>query len=128
MLYRIGEFSKLTDASIRTLRYYDEIDLFKPKEIDLFTGYRYYSKDQIEDFNLIKTLQEVGFSLEEIKDNWGNFNDSVMLDRKDKLLKEMEDIKEKIRKVDYLRSNIVDGKIVLERKEKVTKEKMKTIF
>lgn len=128
MLYRIGEFSKLTDASIRTLRYYDEIDLFKPKEIDLFTGYRYYSKDQIEDFNLIKTLQEVGFSLEEIKDNWGNFNDSVMLDRKDKLLKEMEDIKEKIRKVDYLRSNIVDGKIVLERKEKVIKEKMKTIF
>lgn len=128
MLYKIGEFSKLTDASIRTLRYYDEIDLFKPKEIDLFTGYRYYSKDQIEDFNLIKTLQEVGFSLEEIKDNWGNFNDSVMLDRKDKLLKEMEDIKEKIRKVDYLRSNIVDGKIVLERKEKVIKEKMKTIF
>ena len=128
MLYRIGEFSNLTDTSIRTLRYYDEIDLFKPKEIDLFTGYRYYSKDQIEDFNLIKTLQEVGFSLEEIKDNWGNFNDSVMLDRKDKLLKEMEDIKEKIRKVDYLRSNIVDGKIVLERKEKVTKEKIKTIF
>ena len=128
MLYRIGEFSNLTDTSIRTLRYYDEIDLFKPKEIDLFTGYRYYSKDQIEDFNLVKTLQEVGFSLEEIKDNWGNFNDSVMLDRKDKLLKEMEDIKEKIRKVDYLRSNIVDGKIVLERKEKVTKEKIKTIF
>ena len=90
MLYRIGEFSKLTDASIRTLRYYDEIDLFKPKEIDLFTGYRYYSKEQIEDFNLIKTLQEVGFSLEEIKDNWGNFNDSIMLDRKEKLKIEME--------------------------------------
>jgi len=128
MLYRIGEFSKLTDTSIRTLRYYDEIDLFKPKEIDLFTGYRYYSKEQIEDFNLIKTLQEVGFSLEEIKDNWGKFNDGVMLDRKEKLLKEMEDIKEKIRKVDYLRSNIVDGKIVLGKHEKVTKEKMKTIF
>ena len=54
MLYKIGEFSKLTNVPIKTLRYYDEINLFKPQEIDLFSGYRYYSKEQIED--LIKKI------------------------------------------------------------------------
>lgn len=55
MLYKIGEFSKLTNVPIKTLRYYDEINLFKPQEIDLFSGYRYYSKEQIED--LIKKIR-----------------------------------------------------------------------
>ena len=49
MLYKIGEFSKLTNVPIKPLRYYDEINLFKPQEIDLFSGYRYYSKEQIGD-------------------------------------------------------------------------------
>ena len=44
MLFRIGEFSKLTGIPIRTLRYYDSIDLFKPSEVDLFTSYRYYKE------------------------------------------------------------------------------------
>ena len=44
-MLRIGEFSKLTGVPIRTLRYYDEIDLFKPADIDLFTDYRYYSEE-----------------------------------------------------------------------------------
>ena len=63
MLYKIGEFSKLTDVPVKTLRYYDEINLFKPREIDLFSGYRYYSEEQQEDVKLILTLKEVGFSL-----------------------------------------------------------------
>ena len=67
MLYKIGDFSKETGVPIKTLRYYNEIDLFNPVEVDLFTGYRYYSSDQIEDLNLILKLKKVGFSLEEIK-------------------------------------------------------------
>ena len=67
MLYKIGEFSKLTNVSVKTLRYYDEINLFKPQEIDLFSGYRYYSNNQLDDLKLILSLKDVGFSLEEIK-------------------------------------------------------------
>lgn len=67
MLYKIGKFSKLVNVPVKTLRYYDEIDLFKPQEIDLFSGYRNYSEKQIDDLEVILSLKEVGFSLEEIK-------------------------------------------------------------
>lgn len=110
-MLRIGEFSKLTGIPIRTLRYYDEIDLFKPADIDLFTDYRYYNEEQVEDLNLINELKKVGFSLEEIKNNWNKFSDEVMLKKKEELLKKQEDINESIKKLDYMRSNIHNGKI-----------------
>ena len=57
-MYRIGYFPKLTGASIRTLRYYDHIDLLKLDEIDLFTGYRYYSEKQVEEQEVILQKRE----------------------------------------------------------------------
>ncbi len=66
-MYKIGDFSILSNVTIKTLRYYDTIDLFKPKIIDKFTGYRYYSDEQLEDFSLILKYKDLGFSLEEIK-------------------------------------------------------------
>ena len=119
-MLRIGEFSKLTGVPIRTLRYYDEIDLFKPADIDLFTDYRYYKEEQVEDLNLINELKKVGFSLEEIKNNWNKFSDEVMLKKKEELLKKQEDINESIKKLDYMRSNIHNGKITKNIKSKNT--------
>lgn len=111
-MYRIGEFAKITGLSITTLRYYDEIDLFKPEEIDIFTSYRYYNETQIEDIKTINDLKEIGFSLEEIKKYWNNFNNQIMLNKKQELLKEENLIKEKIKKLDIMRSQIVSGKIM----------------
>ena len=111
MLYRIGEFSKLTGIPIRTLRYYDSIDLFKPSEVDLFTSYRYYKEEQVKDLELINELKEVGFTLEEIRDNWNNFSEALFLKRKEKLLEEIELKNEAIKKTDILRSKLKDGKI-----------------
>lgn len=118
MLLQIGAFSKKSGVSIRTLRYYDEIDLFKPIEIDLFTGYRYYSDEQIKDLKLINRLKSVGFSLDEIKQNWNNFNDEIMLKKKHELEQKLKNIDSSIKELDYLRSNIVDGKIVEKLPEK----------
>ena len=86
MLYKIGEFSKLANIPIKTLRYYDEINLFKPKEIDLFSGYRYYSEEQLKDLKIILSLKEVGFSLEEIKKNKNNYSDELMRHKKTELI------------------------------------------
>lgn len=82
MLYKIGEFSNMTGLSVKTLRYYDDIDLFKPIDVDLFTGYRYYSTDQIYDLELINVLKSVGFSLEEIKNNWDSFTVDLFNEKK----------------------------------------------
>lgn len=127
MLYRIGKFSKLTGIPIRTLRYYDSIDLFKPSEVDLFTSYRYYKEEQVKDLELINELKEVGFTLEEIRDNWNNFSEELFLKRKEKLLEEIKLKNEAIKKTDILRSKIKDGKITDKIVDKETIKK-KSIF
>ena len=128
MLYKIGDFSKKTGLSIRTLRYYDEIALFKPVEIDLFTNYRYYSEKQLEDLNIINDLKDCGFTLEEIKKYWNNFNNEIMLERKKELLKDIKQTEEKIRKVEYLRNRIEDGKIRYNNKQNKLKYKEKSLL
>jgi DNA-binding transcriptional MerR regulator len=66
-MFKIGEFSKLSNISVRSLRHYEGLGLLMPKEIDRFTGYRYYTTDQLATANKIRMLREVGFSLESIK-------------------------------------------------------------
>ena len=50
-MFRIGEFSKLTQVSVRMLRYYDEAGLLKPAEVDRWTGHRclLYTSDAADD-------------------------------------------------------------------------------
>lgn len=65
-MYKIGEFSKLVDIPVKTLRYYDQLKVLQPKIIDNFTGYRYYTDENIAECKTIKLLKMVDFSLEEI--------------------------------------------------------------
>lgn len=65
--FSIGEMSKLMNITVKTLRYYDEIGLFKPSEINRHTGYRYYSTEQFEQLDIIKYLRLLGVPLSEIK-------------------------------------------------------------
>jgi DNA-binding transcriptional MerR regulator len=67
-MFKIGEFSKLVQVPVPTLRYYDEVGLLKPVEVDRFTGYRYYSADQLPRLNRILALKGLGFSLEQISE------------------------------------------------------------
>ena len=65
-MIRIGDFSKISLVSVKTLRYYDELGLLKPVEVDPFTGYRMYEFHQLERLHRILALKDLGFSLEEI--------------------------------------------------------------
>ncbi|MGB3905230.1 MAG: MerR family transcriptional regulator [Anaerolineae bacterium] len=65
-MFKIGEFSKLSQVPVKTLRYYDEIDLLKPAKVDDFTGYRYYSAEQLFQLNRILALKDLGLSLAQI--------------------------------------------------------------
>jgi DNA-binding transcriptional MerR regulator len=66
-MFSSGEFGRLAQVSKRLLRYYDEIDLFKPAHTDPSSGYRYYSAEQLPDLNRILALKELGLSLEQIQ-------------------------------------------------------------
>lgn len=65
-MFKIGDFSKLSQVSIVTLRHYDEIGLLKPSYVDDFTGFRYYSQAQMPRLNRIVALKDLGFSLAQI--------------------------------------------------------------
>lgn len=66
-MIKIGNFARLSQVSVVTLRYYDEMDLLKPVKIDQITGYRFYSAHQLPRLNRILALKDLGFSLEQIK-------------------------------------------------------------
>ena len=63
----IGEFARLTHLSVKTLRYYHEIELLEPVEVDAGTGYRRYSTDQVERAHLIRRLRDLDMPLPEIR-------------------------------------------------------------
>src|SRR5215510_3587127 len=65
-MFRIGLFARLCQVSVSALRYYDEIGLLKPSHVDRFTGYRYYTADQVPRLNRITSFKELGLSLEAI--------------------------------------------------------------
>lgn len=65
-MLKIGEFSKLSEVTVKTLHHYDEMGLLKPVQIDPSTKYRYYSVNQLPRVHRIMALKELGLSLEQI--------------------------------------------------------------
>ena len=63
---KIGELSKLSNVSMRMLRHYDEIGLFKPARVNNENAYREYSFTQLLELNRILALKDLGFTLEQI--------------------------------------------------------------
>ena len=92
-MYKIGEFSKIVNVPLKTLRYYDEIDLFKPSYQDHFTGYRYYEKSQINKMEKIKKLKEISLSLNEIKTYLETEDINIILNKEREFMMKIEAIK-----------------------------------
>ena len=65
-MLKIGDFARIGQVSIVTLRHYDQYGLLKPAELDRETGYRYYALDQLPRLHRILALKDLGFSLEQI--------------------------------------------------------------
>jgi DNA-binding transcriptional MerR regulator len=63
----IGEFSRLTHLSVRTLRRYHDADLLVPAVVDPFTGYRSYSPEQIPTAQVIHRLRELDVPLADVR-------------------------------------------------------------
>lgn len=89
-MFKIGEFSRLTQVTVRMLRYYDEMDLLKPSVTDPFTGYRLYSAEQIPVLNKIIYLRDSGFRVSEIAEAIQNNDKSLLIGQLDKKYAEIE--------------------------------------
>ena len=62
-MFKIGDFSRLAQVSVRMLRHYDKLGLLEPSYTDRFTGYRYYTIDQLPRLNRIVALNDLGLTL-----------------------------------------------------------------
>ncbi len=100
-MYKIGDFSKKVSIPVKTLRYYDEINLFKPSYIDDFTGYRYYTDEQIEQIKKIIMLKELNLSLKNIEDYLKTGNLSIIENKGKEFRLKMEKIKKYVENVSY---------------------------
>jgi len=97
--FSIGKMSKISDVSIDTIRYYDDLGLLKPAYVADDTGYRYYADKQVEELEKIRELKSFGFSLRDIKKI--TLSDDMPLDglyknRYYSLIKEKEKLQAKI--------------------------------
>ena len=97
-MYKIGDFSKVTNTPIKTLRYYDEIGLLKPSYIDYFTGYRYYEKNQINIIREIRALKDINLSLKEIKQYLETRDMNIILKKEKEFKMKIEAIKNYVNK------------------------------
>ncbi len=116
-MFKIGEFSKLTQVSIRMLRYYDETGLLKPAEIDKFTNYRLYSIEQISCLNKIIFLRDLGFTVAEIAsalNQWNNEFITAQLNNKrleiENTIKAQQD---KLSKIELAKKDILQEKMTI---------------
>jgi DNA-binding transcriptional MerR regulator len=63
----IGDYSRATHLSVKTLRHYHDVGLLEPSEIDPATGYRYYSEQQIPTAQVIRRLRGLQMPIAEVK-------------------------------------------------------------
>ena len=67
-LVGIGDFSRMTFLSVKALRYYHEVGLLPPAEIDPESGYRRYELAQVPTAQVIRRLRELGMPLEAVRE------------------------------------------------------------
>lgn len=63
----IGDFSRATHLTVKTLRHYHEIGLLTPVDVDPSTGYRRYGTEQLATAQVVRRLRDLGMPLEEIR-------------------------------------------------------------
>jgi DNA-binding transcriptional MerR regulator len=62
----IGDFSKMTHTSVKTLRKYHDSGLLAPAEVDQWSNYRYYEPSQIPVAQTIRRFRDLGMPVREI--------------------------------------------------------------
>lgn len=94
-MYKIGEFSKITSLTVKTLHYYDEEGILKASKYQE-NGYRLYSEADYHKAKRILLLRQLDFSIREIKDVLSNIKTDD--DLQDYLLEKQQLVRDKIQK------------------------------
>jgi DNA-binding transcriptional MerR regulator len=63
----IGEFSRMTHLSVKTLRHYHRVGLLAPTDVDPDTGYRFYSTGQVPTAQIIRRFRDLEMPVEQLR-------------------------------------------------------------
>ncbi|MCX7614970.1 MAG: MerR family transcriptional regulator, partial [Clostridiales bacterium] len=101
MEYTVNKLGRLAGISTRTLRYYDEIGILKPRKTNS-SGYRIYGRNEVDQLQQILFYRELGLSLEEIKE----IITKPTFDKQKALLEHHKTLLEKRNRLDLLIKNV----------------------
>jgi DNA-binding transcriptional MerR regulator len=118
-VFSIGEFSRISGLSVKTLRFYHERGLLMPSCVDDESGYRYYDHASVEKARVIASLREMEFSLGEIKEMLDRCDDQA--DVLDALERQKGVLEGKIRRY-RIAARSLDHLIATEREAKTVME------
>jgi DNA-binding transcriptional MerR regulator len=114
-VYKIGDFSKITNLSVKALRYYDEENILKPSYRNEENSYRFYDDNDFKKAELIVLLRELNFSISEIKDVINLCKDKtdlsyILEEKKDMIRKSIMKEKTLLKKINlYIETNLMEG-------------------
>ncbi|MDD4371494.1 MAG: methyltransferase domain-containing protein [Anaerostipes sp.] len=114
--YTSGEFAKMANISLRTVRYYDKQGVLKPSKV-ADNGYRLYSKADFAKLQKILSLKFLGFSLEEIMGLTINDGDRDFM--KESIDMQLDLVQQKIDHLQSVKKSLCETKIKMNRKEEV---------
>ena len=116
---KIGEFSKLCQVTVKTLRHYESLGLLVPNEVDDWTGYRYYDTSQLYQMNGIIYMKKLGFSLEEILDI---FDQGLQMPTKEMILEKEKQCSDDINKLMWRQKELARLESMLQKEDKIMKK------
>ena len=78
-MFSIGEFSRISGLTVKTLRFYHEQGILEPSRVEAGSGYRFYAESKIENARVISALRDLGFTIAEIKEILSSHDDDADL-------------------------------------------------
>ena len=76
-VFSIGQFSRITGLTIKTIRLYHERGILLPRRVDPATGYRYFDDRNVEQARAVAYLRQLEFPLSDIKEILDRFEEDA---------------------------------------------------
>lgn len=103
--FTIGEFGRLRNVNINSLRYYEKLGLLKPAYIDPETKYRYYAAEQLSELDTIQLCISLGIPLKDltryVDENGYLQNRALLQDGKAIAQKRVKEIERGLKRIEY---------------------------
>jgi DNA-binding transcriptional MerR regulator/effector-binding domain-containing protein len=131
-MFTIGEFSKLSGLTVKTLRFYHEEGLLVPAFVDPDTGYRYYHERQIETARGIAYLRNLEFSIGDIKQLLSREDEAGLLDvlerQRSQIKEQIKRLQRTVRSLDQFITEERQGQAMAETLDDVQEKNVETVL